>query len=282
MAALRSGRAILSTASGHGVDSRRRAWIRRHEKGLFPFGSLLVFLVAWEIAARLGLINALFFASPSAIVSAGISDVQTPTFWGDFATTLSEFAVGYTVALTAGFVFGVAMGWFRRLRYLVEPWVDALNATPTLALMPLVLIWFGLGYPSKIAIVCITTFVPVVLNVYTGVRTVDRGLLRVAASFGASRFNVWRTVVVPSIAPFGFLAARIAVGRAVAGVSVGEFFGASSGLIFRIFQDAEVLRTADMLFLALTVTFLALGAFRLVGVAERRLIRWRSIAPSGE
>jgi NitT/TauT family transport system permease protein len=260
---------------------RLRQRILAREDRILPIGSFLVFLILWEVTADAGLLNKLFFASPSAIVSAGFSDIRSSTFWGDFGTSVSEFISGYALALTAGFAFGVLMGWFRRLEYFFEPWVDALNATPTLALMPLVLIWFGLGTTSKVAIVFVTTFVPVVLNVYTGVRTVDPRLLHVARSFGSSRTYLLRTVVIPSIAPFGFLAARIAVGRAVSGVSVGEFFGADSGLIFRIFQDAQVLATADLLFLALTVTFLALAAFKFVGFAEHRVLRWRFIA-SGE
>jgi NitT/TauT family transport system permease protein len=146
--------------------------------------------------------------------------------------------------------------------------------------MPLILIWFGLGAPAKVAIVFVTAFVPVVLNVYTGVRTVDQRLIRVAASFAASRSHLVRSVVVPSIAPFGFAGARIGVGRAVSGVVVGEFFASQSGLAFRIFQDAQVLETANVLFNALAITFLALAAFKLVGLAERRTLRWRWIGSS--
>jgi NitT/TauT family transport system permease protein len=239
--------------------------------------SFVIVAIVWELAADLGLLNASFFASPSAIILAGTRVVATPVFWNDLWTSAYEFLVGYAIAVTSGLLLGILMGWFKRVSYLCEPWVNALNATPSIALMPLVLIWFGIGPTSKIAIVFITTFVPVVVNIYTGARTVDPRLMRVAASFGASRTQLFRTVVAPSIAPFGFAGARIGVGRAVSGVIVGEFFAAQAGLGFRLFQDADLLHTADVLFGALTITFLALGAFKLVGVAERRTLRWRSV-----
>ncbi len=260
----------------------RRGFLARlrfqsREERLWPLASFLLVGVVWELAADVGVLNPQFFSQPSAVIVAGFRDIQTSTFWDDVSSSVSVFLVGYAIAIAAGFVVGVLMGWFRRVEYLFGPWVDGLNATPSLALMPLILIWFGLGAPARMAIVFVTAFVPVVLNVYTGVRTVDQRLIRVAASFASSRSKLVRSVVVPSIAPFGFAGARIGVGRAVSGVVVGEFFAAQSGLAYRIFQDAQVLDTANVLFNALAITFLALAAFKLVGLVERRALRWRSI-----
>jgi NitT/TauT family transport system permease protein len=256
-------------------------WYREHEERALPLISFLLVAIIWEVGADVGILNITFFASPSSIALAGFREIQTPIFWGDAWTSVYEFLLGYTIAVTAGLLLGILMGWFRRVSYFCEPWVNALNATPSIALMPLILIWFGIGPTSKVAIVFITTFVPVVVNIYTGARTVDPHLLRVAASFGASRTFLFRSVVAPSIAPFGFAGARIGVGRAVSGVIVGEFFAAQAGLGFRLFQDANLLHTANVLFGALTITFLALGAFKLVEVAERRSLRWRSVVPGG-
>jgi ABC-type nitrate/sulfonate/bicarbonate transport system permease component len=266
---------VLATPLDHAAHLR--SWFLDHEARVLPLLSFLAVALVWEIAAGTRFVNPLFFSQPSAVLATALTAIQTPTFWGDVSASVSEFLVGYTLAVTLGFVAGVVLGWFRRLALFFEPMVDGLNATPSLALMPLVLIWFGLGTSARVAIVLITTFVPVVLNVYTGVRTVDQGLLRVATSFGAAKGHLIRTVVVPSIAPFGFAGARIGVGRAVSGVVVSEFFAAQSGLAYRIFLDAQVLKTASVLFNALALTFLALGAFKAVGLVERRTLRWRSI-----
>ncbi len=267
---------LMVVASSAPVSLGIPRWRRlTREERVLPLTSFAVLLVVWEITADRGILNPLFFASPSAIVVAGWNDVHTALFWNDFWTSVSEFLVGYALAVGAGLSFGFAMGWYRRLGYFGRPWVDALNATPSLALMPLVLIWFGLGASSKIAIIFVTTFIPVAVNVYTAASTVDHRFLRVGAAFGSGRAHLLRTIVVPSIAPFAFAAARIGVGRAVSGVVVGEFFSAQAGLAYRLFQDAQLLRTADLLFGALLITFLGLGAFKLVSVAERWTLRWR-------
>lgn len=270
--------APVSTLIAQPGQFRRRQWFREHEDRVLPLVSYLLVAILWEVAADTRVLNPVFFAPPSAIIHTGLLAIRSPTFWGDVWTSVSEFIAGYSIAVIGGFAFGVAMGWFRRFAFVFEPWVDALNATPSLALMPLILIWFGLGAWAKVAIIVYTAFIPVVLNVFTGVRTVDQRLLRVADSFSSSRAHLIRSVVVPSIAPFGFAGARIGVGRAVSGVVVGEFFAADSGLAYRIFTDARVLNTASVLFDALVLTFLGLGAFKLVGLAERRTLRWRSVA----
>jgi ABC-type nitrate/sulfonate/bicarbonate transport system permease component len=278
LAALRRGNRIANVAAPIGPLDRFGRWFGGNRQRILPLLSFALVALVWEVSADIGLLNQAFFASPTAIVTAGVRDVQTQLFWGDVRASASEFIVGYGIAVFAGLVFGFTMGWFRRFGYFFRPWIDALNATPSLALMPLVLIWFGLGASSKVAIVFITTFVPVVVNIYTGARTVDQKFLRVAAGFGASRTFLLRSVVVPSIAPFGFAAARLGVGRAVSGVVVGEFFSAQAGLAYRLFQDAQLLQTARLLFGALTITFLALGAFRFVSFAESRTLRWRVTA----
>jgi NitT/TauT family transport system permease protein len=250
------------------------------ETRLLVYGSFIVVALLWQIGSTLGVMDPMFFSSPTAVVIAGVREVQTPLFWNDLRTSAFEFLVGYIAAVGSGVVFGFLFGWFRRLGYFAEPWVNALNATPSLALMPLVVLWFGLDSTSKVAIVFITTFVPVVVNTYTAARTLDQRLARVAASFGARRWFLLRTLVFPTIAPFVFAAARIGVGRAVSGVVVGEFYTAQAGLAYRLFQYASLLKTADLLFGALFITAIALGAFKLVEIAERRVLRWRSVTAS--
>lgn len=251
-----------------------------NETRLLVYGSFIFVALLWQVGSAFSVLNPMFFSSPTAVVVAGVQEVQTPLFWNDLRISGFEFLVGYVAAVGSGVVFGFLLGWFRRLGYFFEPWVNALNATPSLALMPLVVLWFGLGSTSKVAIVFVTTFVPVVVNTYTAARTLDQRLVRVAASFGARRWLLLRTLAFPTIAPFVFAAARVGVGRAVSGVVVGEFYTAQAGLAYRLFQYAQLLKTADLLFGALLITALALGAFKLVEMAERRVLRWRAAATS--
>ena len=259
------------------APSRVLRWMKERERLLVPAAALIVFLLAWQLASTLGLINQLFFASPSAVVSSGYHVVQTAQFWSDFRVSVSEFVVGYGMGLVSGLAAGFALGWFWRLRFIFRPWVDALNSIPGIALVPLVLIWFGLGFSSKIALIFLITFPVVVVNMYTATSSINPQYLRVGRSFGCSKFRLLRTIVFPSIAPFAFAAARIGVGRGVSGVVVGEYFAASSGLAYRLLQYGHDRQTGLLLFDALFITVVALGAFRVVSMVEKRVLHWRHV-----
>jgi len=261
--------------AGRAASTKR--WLRDHERVLVPLAALVLFLAFWQLAASEQLINSLFFSSPSQVVAAGYHDVLTAQFWSDLRVSALEFLIGYVLSLTAGLVVGFLLGWFVGLRYVFRPWVDALNSIPGIAFVPLVLIWFGLELNSKIALIFLITFPAVTVNMYTATSSVPRQYLRVARSFGCPQLRLLRSVVFPCIAPFAFAAARIAVGRAVSGFVVGEFFDGNAGLAYRLFQAGQTRDTALVLFGALLITVLALGAFRVVNAVERRVLHWKLV-----
>jgi NitT/TauT family transport system permease protein len=186
-----------------------------------------------------------------------------------------EFAAGYTVAVLLAVPFGIITGWFRSLNYFFEPWLSAFNATPRIALLPLVILWVGLGIMSKIVIIFLGAFFPVAINAFLGVRTVDRNLVEVAGSFGASRWKRITTVVLPSVLPFILVGMRIGVGRSIAGVIVGEFYTSNAGLGNMIYRAGQQLQTDRLLFGALFITIVALLLFRVIGLFEGRVRAWR-------
>jgi ABC-type nitrate/sulfonate/bicarbonate transport system permease component len=186
-----------------------------------------------------------------------------------------EFLIGYVLALVLGVPFGLVTGWFRNLNYFFEPWLSAFNATPRIALLPLVILWAGLGLASKVVIIFLGAFFPVAINTFLGVRTVDRNFVEVATTFGASRWKRITTVVMPSVLPFILVGMRIAVGRSVAGVVVGEFYQSNAGLGNMIFKAGQALQTDRLLFGALFMTVLALVFFQLIATLEGRVRAWR-------
>lgn len=232
-------------------------------------------LVAWEIAVAVGAVEPFFFSSPSRIVMAGAKEVQQPRFWNDVFISSQEFLVGYIAAILIAIPFGVVTGWFRSLHYLVDPWLSAFNATPRLALLPLVVLWVGLGIQSKMVIVFLGVFFPVAVNTFHGVRTVDKNLIDVATSFGASVRRRMMTVVAPSIVPFALVGMRIGIGRAVGGVLVGEFYTSNAGLGNLVFRAGQQLQTDRLLFAAIFITLLALLGFRGIAALEQRFKAWR-------
>ena len=241
-------------------------WYLRNERWVLPGSTFVAVFALWEIGAQAGWLNPIFFSSPTAVLAAGVEAVQDPLFWLDVRISVFEFTVGYVAALITGVAFGLVTGWYRRLAYFFDPWLAAFNAMPRVALL-----WLGLGVWSKVGLVFLGVFFPVALNTFHGVRTVDPRYRQVARSFHASERRLFFTVVLPSTLPFIASAARIGVGRGVAGVAIGEFFTSEAGLMHMIREAARFLDTALVLFGTLVITLLALGVYLLVQAIENRV-----------
>jgi NitT/TauT family transport system permease protein len=245
------------------------------EPTVLPLASFALLVLVWEIGSRAGLISDFFFSSPTGVLTAAAANVGTAEFWNDVWISTQEFLVGYIAAISIALPFGLLTGWFRPLHFLFEPWLAAFNATPRLALLPLVVLWVGLGFWSKAVIVFLGVFFPVAINTFQGVRTVDRNLYDVARSFGASGYRRIISVVLPSVTPFALVGMKLGIGRAVSGVVVAEFFTSQDGLGNFIFRAGAQLDTAKLLFGAFFITALALLAFAAISSIERRVKGWQ-------
>ena len=252
-----------------------RPWLADHERVWLPWASLVVFLAVWQLTVSLGIVPPTFFSSPGQVVDAGARELGTPSFWNDVRISGTEFAVGYVIAFLVAVPFGLVTGWYRRLSYAIEAWLNGLNATPRIALLPLVVLWAGIGQPATTVIVFIGVFFPIAINAFYGVRTVDRGFLSVADSYGASDLRKFRTVILPSMLPFILAGARLGIGRGVIGVVIGEFYSSQAGLGNYIFVAGATLQIDKVLFGALFITALALIAFTALQRLERRFQAWR-------
>jgi ABC-type nitrate/sulfonate/bicarbonate transport system permease component len=231
--------------------------------------------IAWEIAARLGLIDTRLLSYPSDVLAAAINEVQKPRFWVDVRVSAFEFVVGYVLAIFVGVGFGIVIGWYRRLFYLLEPAINFLYAIPRIALLPMIILWLGLGVWSKVAVVFLGASVTILLNTLHGVRTVDGRLLAVADVFGASRTRVFTSVVLPGSIPFILAGLRLGVGRALIGVIVGELYGSSVGLGVMISIAGNNLQVNRVLFGTLLFIILGLVSVEAIRRIEHRFATWR-------
>ena len=209
-------------------------WRRRYEDnerlilGLIGVGT---FLVLWELGSRAGMVNRAFFGRPTGIIEAGLIEIQTPRFYADLSASVSEFLLGYMLALLIGIPVGLAAGWFRRLQYALDPWLNFFNSLPRIALLPILVILFGVSGPgAKIAVVFLGAFFSIVIPTLQGVRTVDRRFLDVARSFRASRGRLFRSVVVPATVPFIITGMRLGIARALIGVVTAELYTQTEGI----------------------------------------------------
>jgi len=242
---------------------------------MLGLAGIVGFLLAWELGSQAGIVSPLFFSRPTGILAAGAREIQVPRFWSDLRASALEFTIGYGLAILAGIPLGLAAGWYRRLQYLLDPWLNFLNSLPRVALLPILLIWFGLGVESKIAVVFLGAFFSIMIPTIQGVRTVDRRYLDVARSFGASQTRLFTSVVAPSTVPFILTGLRLGVARALIGVVSAELYGATEGLGVMIARAGQAFRADRLLFGVLIFTLAGIVGVELIGRVERRFQRWR-------
>ena len=269
----------MSIASRYPQPATRRrsgrSWIDRHGRVVYGTIGLVGFGLFWELGSRAGLINEFFFSRPTGIVAAGVAEVQVPRFWDDVRVSVTEFLVGYGLAIVIGIPLGLMTGWYRRLNYLLDPWLNFLNSLPRFALLPVIFIAFGLGIWSKIFVAFLGAWLAIMIPTIQGVRTVDRRFLDVAASFRASKSRLFVTVVAPATVPFIITGLRLGVARALIGVITGELLAATDGLGFFIKRASDTLQTDKLLFGVLIFTFAGIILVEVVRRLEARFQRWR-------
>ena len=252
-----------------------RSFWKRHEHGLLGTISMLVFLSFWEASVAFGWVNPLFTSSPSRIVRTAIEMFADGSILVDMQVSGYEFVVGYGAAIVIGVPLGILMGWYSRVDAVLEPFVSALYATPRIALLPLVMIWFGIGLMSKIAIVFLGAIFPILVNTITGVRTVNADFVKVARSFGSNDWQMFLTVALPSSVPLLLSGLRLGLGHALVGIVVGEMYGATHGLGFLIAIAGARFQTDKVMVGIIIIAAAGVALTEVLRLIERRFERWR-------
>ena len=264
-----------NTAEPELLERPHRSFFQRHERLVLGGLSVALALIVWQWLWSSGKISPLFFTGPSAVASRFAIEWRDGRLKQDMAYSGLNFVIGLGMAVSAGVVCGVLIGWYRRLGMICEPFLTALYSTPRVALVPLVLIWFGTRMWSKVFIVFINAFFPVLINTVGGVRAIDADLVRAARAFRASDWQLFTTVVIPGSVPFILTGVRQAVALGLIGVVVGEMFGGSEGIGYMVSYGGQNLQT-DTMFLG--VVIIAGAGIILTWLAEqleRHFSRWR-------
>ncbi len=254
---------------------RQQSFYEKYEAAIWGFGSIGLILGIWEAAWDAKMISPLFFSGPSAIAKQAIYAWTQGNLKGDLVYSGTNFTLGFLAAAIAGVVVGILVGWYKKVRMLADPILNALYATPRVAMIPLILMWFGIGMWSKVFIVFISAFFPVLVNTVGGMRAIDRDLLRAARAFCASDWQIFKTVAIPGAVPFILTGIRQGVALGLIGVVVGEMFGGSQGVGFMVAYGGQTFAT-DTLFVG--VFIIALAGIVLTWLAERlerRFSQWR-------
>jgi ABC-type nitrate/sulfonate/bicarbonate transport system permease component len=246
----------------------RRIWILRGVTALLIFG-------VWEAAERAGLIDPLFFSSPSLIMQRLISMIADGSIWPHITASATVIGLGFALAALVGIPIGLAMGKSKILGGTLEPYIAAIYASPTVAFLPLMIIWLGIGIPSKVALVFLGCVIIIIVNTEAGVAQVDHRLIETARSFMAREMQILWIIILPAALPFILAGMRLAMGRALLMVVVAEIYASNAGLGYLIFQAGGYYDTAQVF---VGVAVLATAGVLLnttLRLVERKLAPWR-------
>jgi ABC-type nitrate/sulfonate/bicarbonate transport system permease component len=236
--------------------------------------SLIFVLLVWEYYGRR--VNPILFTYPSAIARAFLVLVGNGELQSYMKESLLVLAYASILSVFAGVLLGVVMGRFSIVEWAADIYVNALYSTPMVAVVPLIVLWFGFKVPAKVIIVFLFMVFPVLLNTYEGVKNVDRNLQEVARSFCSSESQLWRHLIIPSAIPFIVAGVRLAIGRGLVGMIVAEFYTSVTGLGYMIVRYANALETDKLFVPIVMVMILGVGLLSLAKWVEGRIAPWRN------
>jgi NitT/TauT family transport system permease protein len=236
--------------------------------------SLVVLLGTWEIFGRD--VNPVFGSYPSAIAEAGWQLARTGKLWAALSDSLRPFLVGYGLAILIGVPIGLVTGRFRTVEAAIGIYITAGYAMPLVALVPLLVLWLGLGFAVKVAVIFLMSVFPICINTWVGVTAVPKTLIEVGKSFVAPDSVILRRIVLPATLPYIMAGIRLAVGRAVVAMVIAEFFTSISGLGAIIITSANNFDTATMFVPIVILMVMAIGLTYLIGAVERWVAPWQA------
>ena len=232
-------------------------------------------LVLWQILSDVGLLGDTYAPSPASIVRSAADLWQQGVLGPDLAISLRRAGIGLAIGLAVGITCGVLGGLLRSGEYLFNGLVQVINTIPLLAVLPLMIVWFGIGEVTKVLLVSFGAGIPMYLNLFAAIRGVDQGLIEMARTTGAGRWRLVTRVLLPGALPGFLVGLRFSLAYSVLGLVAAETVNADSGIGFLITQAQTYLQT-DQVFVGLAVySILGLLADQTVRILERVLLRWR-------
>ena len=256
---------------------KARDYYTEHRRLVLGVFSVICLVAAWELLLTYVIpLNPFFFTKPSLIAEAFKEQVQGPRLWHDLAISSRAFLWGFSFAVIVGIPLGLIMGWRRRVEYALDPFLTAMYASPLVALAPLLIIVFGVGVLGKAALVFLLSVFPFVFNIFAGVKSTDALLINVIRSFGGTEKDLYFKVILPSTMPYLIAGARLAIGRGLVGIIVGEFYAASEGIGFAISQAGDTYRLPDMFVGIVILSVIAVVLTEAMRRLELTVAPWRA------
>jgi NitT/TauT family transport system permease protein len=232
-------------------------------------------LVLWEVICQLELIPPLFLPAPSSILLAGWDMLISGELHENVLASLFRIAVGYAIGAVCGIVFGLLLGFSRWVDAVLTPIVYSIYPIPKIALLPLIILWLGIGETPKFTMIALGVFFPVVINTYSGVKNVDPIWIKAAVTFGSSHLNVIRKVILPGALPMIFAGLKLAAGTSLLLLVSAEMIAAQQGLGSMILHYGNLMITTKLMVGVVILSLLGLLFNRGLQWLERKLLPWK-------
>jgi sulfonate transport system permease protein len=262
--------------------ARQLAAAGRGRRRLYALGirlvSVAVVLTAWQLVGQR--IDPILFTTPSAVSVAALQMVTSGELWSYLWPSLVVLVVGLVISAVAGIAGGLLLARFWALDVALDMYITFLYSTPTVALVPLIVLWVGFESTAKIVILFLFAFFPLVINTYQGVKSVDPRLLEVGRAFRCSERQLWTNIVLPAALPFIVTGLRLAVGRGLIGMVLADLYTAISGIGYLIVRSASTYRVDKMFVPIVVLGLLGITLTALLRAAERWVAPWTVAADS--
>jgi NitT/TauT family transport system permease protein len=243
-----------------------------HRRAFYRYGFLILVLLLWQILGPL--VNPIFFSYPSKIAVAFVSLTLSGELLYYLLQSLQVLFYGLSIAIVVGIPLAVLMARVRPVDWALDLPINALYATPMVALVPILVLWFGIYMKAKILVVFLFSVFPILINTYQGVRECDRNMLEVARSFRSSEWQMWKDVLLPFALPYIAAGIRLAIGRGLVGMVIAEFYTTISGLGFMITRYANIFEMDKTFVPVILLMFLGVTLTAGLKWVERRIAPW--------
>ncbi|MBP2079610.1 ABC transporter permease [Oceanobacillus polygoni] len=257
------------------VITNRVAFLDKKVPFYTSFLGIAGILVLWEIVSRIGIVSPLFLPAPSNIVITGWEMLVSGEIYGNLTASLYRIVLGYAIGAACGILIGLIIGFFRTADAIGTPIVYAIYPIPKIALLPLFILWLGIGELSKVTIIALGVFFPVVINTFSGVKSVDPMLVKAAVTFGSNRINVIRKVILPGALPMIFAGLKLAAGTSLLLLVSAEMIAAQEGIGSMVLHYGNLMITSKLMVGVLILSLLGLIFNRALRWLENKLIPWK-------
>lgn len=265
-----SGLAAEQQAARERARAVQRRWLITNMA--IRVASLVVVLGAWEYIGRQ--INPVLFTYPTAVANAAIQMIASGELWKYLSQSLIALGAGLACAAIFGVALGLIMARYWVIDIALDTYITALYSIPSVALVPVLVLWIGFDTSAKIVVVFLFTFFPIVINTYQGVKNVDSRLIEVGRAFRCSERQLWTNIVLPAAVPFIVAGLRLAIGRGLIGMVLADLYTAITGIGYLISRYASIYRTDAMFVPIVTLGLLGITLTGILRFVERRVAPW--------